>query len=48
MPGADKQFIANEKSGGTVKVEGNKMTITGMKLFDRDGKEKTVSGTINF
>jgi hypothetical protein len=43
-----KEFIANEKSGGTVKVEGNKMTISNIKLFDADGKERVVNATINF
>ncbi len=47
-PGFDKQFIANDKSGGSLKVDGNKMTITDMKLFDADGKVKTVNATINF
>ena len=45
---SDKQFVANDKSGGTVKVEGNKLSIENVKLFDRDGKEKTVSETIEF
>ena len=48
MADAPKHFIANEKSGGSIKVAGNKMTVTDMKLFDMDGKEKTVSGTIEF
>ena len=48
IAGEPKMFIANPKSGGTLTVEGNKMTITDMKLFDMDGKEKTVSGTIDF
>lgn len=46
--GSEKQFIANDKSGGSLKVEGNKLTITEMKLFDADGKSKVVNGTINF
>ena len=45
---SDKQFVANEKSGGSLNVEGNKMTITDMKLFDRDGKERVVTATIVF
>ena len=45
---SQKEFIANEKSGGTVKVVGNQLIILNMKLFDADGKEKLVSGTINF
>ncbi len=45
---SNKEFNANDKSGGSLKVEGNKMTITDMKLFDSDGKQKLVSGTIVF
>ncbi len=48
IAGEPKMFIANPKSGGTVTVKRHKMIITNMKLFDQDGKEKTVSGTINF
>jgi hypothetical protein len=48
ITGSDKEFIANEKSGGSLKVEGNKMMVTDMKLFDRDGKEKVVSAVIGF
>jgi len=48
IAGMEKEFIANEKSTGTVKVEGNKLMVIDMKLFDQDGKEKVVSGTIEF
>ena len=48
IAGAPKMFIANPKSGGTLTVEGHKMMIKGMKLFDSGGKEKTVNATINF
>ena len=48
VPGSDKRFIANDKSGGSLKIDGNKMTITEMKLFDADGKTKVVNATINF
>jgi hypothetical protein len=48
VTGSDKEFIANEKSGGSLKVDGKKMTVTDMKLFDRDGKEKTVNAVIEF
>lgn len=48
MADTPKQFIANEKSGGSLSVTDNKMVITSMKLFDMDGKEKTVSGIIEF
>lgn len=45
---SNNQFIANEKSGGSVKVEGNTLTITNVKLFDRDGNSKIVSETVQF
>lgn len=48
VAGSDKEFNANDKSAGSLKVEGNKLIITDMKLFDRDGKEKVVSATIEF
>jgi hypothetical protein len=48
ITGLEKEFIANEKSTGILKVEGNKMSITNMKLFDQDGKEKVVNATITF
>ena len=48
ISGFEKEFIANEKSTGTLKIEGNKMVVTDMKLFDRDGKEKIVNATIAF
>lgn len=45
---SSKQFIATDESGGTISVSGNKLTISDMKLFDADGKVKTVSATIKF
>jgi hypothetical protein len=48
IAGSDKEFVANDKSGGSLKIDGNKMTITNMKLFDRDGKEKIVASEIEF
>jgi len=45
---SQKEFVSNEKSGGTIKVSGNEMVISDMKLFDADGKEKTVNATIKF
>ncbi len=48
IAGSDKEFIANEKSGGSLKIVGNKMMVTDMNLFDRDGKEKVVSAVIEF
>ena len=35
---SQKEFVSTEKSGGTIKVSGNEMTISDMKLFDADGK----------
>lgn len=49
VTGSDMEFVADdEKSGGTVKVEGNTLKIVDVKLFDREGNSKTVSETINF
>jgi hypothetical protein len=48
IAGSDKEFNVNEKSGGSLKVEGNTLTITDIKLFDRDGKEKVVNAVIAF
>lgn len=45
---SNNQFIANEKSGGSVKLEGNTLTITNVKLFDRDGNSKIVNETVQF
>lgn len=48
VPESSKQFIATDESGGTISVSGNILTISDIKLFDADGKEKTVSSTIKF
>lgn len=48
IAGEEKEFIANEKSTGTLKIEDHKMIVTDMKLFDQDGKEKVVNAIIAF
>ena len=48
VTGSDMEFVANERSGGSVKVEGNTLKISDVKLFDREGNSKTVSETIDF
>ena len=44
----DKQFNTSDASTGTISVDGNKMILKDIKLFDSDKKEKIVSGTIPF
>jgi hypothetical protein len=47
-PETNGQFIANSKSTGTLKVNGNNLVIAGLTLYNSDGKEKKISGTIPF
>ncbi len=44
----DKQFVTKSNSTGTITVEGKKMIIKDLKLFNSDNKEKVVTANIEF
>ncbi|MEI9957678.1 MAG: hypothetical protein WDM90_15575 [Ferruginibacter sp.] len=46
--GHNGQFVATDKTEGAIKIENNKIVINNMKLYNREGKETVVSGTIVF
>ena len=46
--GGTESFVATDKTEGAIRVESNAVVINNMKLFNREGKEKVVNGTIKF
>ena len=44
----DKQFVTKSNSTGTITLEGKKMIIKDLKLFNSDNKEKVVTANIEF
>ncbi len=46
--GSSENFVATDKSGGSVKLLQHTIVISNMKLFNREGKEKLVNGTIEY
>lgn len=44
----EKEFKTTSASTGTISVDGKKLILKDLKLFDSDKKEKVVSGTIAF
>ena len=46
--GGGESFVATSKTTGAIKIENNKIVISNMRLFNREGKEKVVNGTIGF
>jgi len=46
--GSTENFVATDKTTGTIKVEHKKIVISNIKLFNREGQEKLVNGTIEF
>ena len=45
-PIGDKQFVTKSNSTGSITVEGKKMIIKDLKLFNSDNKEKVVTANI--
>ena len=43
-----KEFTTTSSSPGTITVDGRKLIIKDLKLYDQDKKEKTVSGTFEY
>ena len=44
----DKQFVTKSNSTGSIAIQGKKMIIKDLKLFNSDNKEKVVTANIEF
>lgn len=44
----DKEFVTKSNSAGSITVEGKKLILEDLELFNQDNQKKTVSAEINF
>lgn len=44
----EKEFSGTDKSGGSIKVSGNTLTISDLNLFNSEGNKKTISASLKF